>query len=1241
MKKILFVLMFVAFACLALCGFNVSTAATTSNEIYIEGAQVRVEGTAGIRFVGKISDSFDAEEVTAYGFALAFGETDIDNIVIGGTVNGKSVLCTQVSDTTEEGNYYVNLIDIPDTMYGQKVTARTYFIKNGEVIYSDSTTVRSLGQVTLAVKKAGQTSDLIEEIYNVVKTNYKNIYTDMKGNKFVTSSIYETRPANLEIAFISDWNNKFGTSMTEFNWETWRTSACEGATPMTATSDTNCSGTNAYEFFNTDPTTSAKWSWLLTFLLEETFTGVHPLRQITALLGDGTASDDWGKNMQLFNHLSRSLYNFFSGTGANVGNGDIDIVISDLTKYAKIADYNNVILAEPVELVKVGNTIELPVVSVNEAYSFKGYENNSNVYNDSYVVTESNIVFKPVITANEYTITFMNGEEEVTSFATTYTVEDDVELPQLKLDGYDFLGWYEDSSLSGEKVSIINVGTYGNKVYYASLAEKLYDEVNITYDLNGGYFRYSSVDAAIADFLTDYNAYGNYSYTADTFSALGAWTLKRESQFFYNATYKEKWSWLVDYIATVASDANKSVFENFYEFDTFDEMNAADGNYQFMFAYELRAWVGKMKYTANSSYITADYSSVDVKTSALLAALGQTSYELKEPCDLLVPSKDNDTFVGWKSSIDGTVSKQYPGYKKNPGDIVYTAVYKSEASGVLVANTITYDLDGGYFQYETVEAAIADFLKDFNAYFSTQTSYTGVQYTPETFYALGSWSQPIGQVSNFFYSATYKAKWTWLVNYIASVAGTNNKKAFTNFYNYTSQSELNSANSNYIYSICYELRGWVAQKEYSKNASFVTADYSSSSVKASALAAAKGQTTYTYTNACDLLTPKKSGYVFQGWVSSLDGKVYTTYPGYTAANTIVYTAKWVANPKVLINGTSYDTVAAALEAANAGDTIYVPAGTYDETLTISKDNIKIVGANDGNLGSGARAVETIFTKAITVSGVSGVEISGCKFTGGSAKVILSAGTSNFKFEYNVVESTSAAIVDMESTTGTVSNISVNYNYSSAYNGTRFIRIRSIVDGLEVKGNDITAGGAAYDFLRVEGKITGTVNIINNKVKSFIQSGVYALGVGVLDCTIKYNSFENITNTALDFRAMKDNGAVNYVIENNTFKNVANTNSGWNVIRIRTADYDANDTISIAVNNNKFIDAYYLEDDVYSFVENPAYSTQSNPFKVIYTIGRNYYEIGGVAFTSLTNANFTNAAISFGQAYATEAEVPGF
>ena len=83
---------------------------------------------------------------------------------------------------------------------------------------------------------------------------------------------------------------------------------------------------------------------------------------------------------------------------------------------------------------------------------------------------------------------------------------------------------------------------------------------------------------------------------------------------------------------------------------------------------------------------------------------------------------------------------------------------------------------------------------------------------------------------------------------------------------------------------------------------------------------------------------------------------------------------------LLVSASGFATIQTAIDAASAGDTIYVPAGTYDETLLINKD-VTIVGANNHGIdGSGVRGSETIITGGVTISS-NGVTLDGLKFTG--------------------------------------------------------------------------------------------------------------------------------------------------------------------------------------------------------------------------------------------------------------------
>ncbi len=179
--------------------------------------------------------------------------------------------------------------------------------------------------------------------------------------------------------------------------------------------------------------------------------------------------------------------------------------------------------------------------------------------------------------------------------------------------------------------------------------------------------------------------------------------------------------------------------------------------------------------------------------------------------------------------------------------------------------TISYDIDGGIVNIDTV---IADFLNDYN-------TASGKSHTVDSFYELGQWGE-IGAASIFLYNSTYRAKWAWLVDYIASVASSANKSAWTKFNNFNSQAELNADNGNNIYRIAYELRGWVGQKQYTQNSNFKTADYSQANVQ-SAIWNYMAQKSYTIeSDTIELPSVTKFGYIFDGWF--IDGEKVTSIP---------------------------------------------------------------------------------------------------------------------------------------------------------------------------------------------------------------------------------------------------------------------------------------------------------------------------------------------------------------------------
>ncbi len=375
----------------------------------------------------------------------------------------------------------------------------------------------------------------------------------------------------------------------------------------------------------------------------------------------------------------------------------------------------------------------------------------------------------------------------------------------------------------------------------------------------------------------------------------------------------------------------------------------------------------------------------------------------------------------------------------------------------------------------------------------------------------------------------------------------------------------------------------------------------------------------------------------KGVVTALNaGKVTITATAQDAKKISKSIEITITKEMIKIGDKQYNTLAEALTAAVEGDLIVLPVGLYEGDLTISKNNVTIKGPNVNNKTLDSRKDEAILSGVITVAnGVSGFKLEGCKLVDG-AQVMLEANVNDLTFAYNLLESTTKDGIVRGPGEGQVSNIKMNYNISEGFSSNRFGHFACTIENLEMIGNNLPCSNS-FDFLNVPGTLKGKVIINDNVYSDSNQSFLYVSNVGVLDCTIKGNYIKSTLCTAIDFRTMKEDGAVTFLIENNVFDHAG---TDWDVIRIRSLGYDANDTISITVKDNKFIESHTKTDDGKPvFVANPAFDTQSDPFKTIYTIGRNYYEVDGKAYTDLSAVNFSNASISFEAAYTTKEEVP--
>lgn len=927
-KSLILSLLLVLFA-LVLTTFGVNVKATESvNEaLSIEGVSVRTTGAdlIGIRFVAEV-EGYEGVNVTAYGVSIAFGKADAADITVGGTVNGKDVLSAQVSETVEN-KYYVNLISIPETMYGQVVTARSYVVDNGEVVYSTTAVTKSLAQATLDVANAGGEGENIDTVMNILGEGYKSVYTDSLGNLFVTDPVLETNPTKLGESFVADWNAKFGTELTEFKYSTWSTSAKEGygeGTGMTANGDTDCSGTNAYEFFVTDSATSAKWQWLLTFFLQETATKVHPKRQINALLNGGSYSDSYGGGLQQFAHLGRSLQNFFDAKGTDVfNNSGIDVVITDLSVYNKLADYNPGVYAKDANYVAVNSAYAFTALN-KVGYEFAGYTDGANDYNANVTISDESLFLQPKFTTVNYTVQFYNGEVLIDELSTTYTVEDSVVLPtELDVEGYKFGGWYDNSEFEGDPITTIEKGTTGILSFYAKLEEAF----TVTYNLNGGTLRYNSFAAMSADFMADYNRVTGLNKTADQLYEAG----NVMTTFFADEEMYAKWSWTIQlfydlgelgygqhaeaqeqYKAILASGvpaAQWAIRQNMEGLMTMTAAGGYSGNIAIDFTlaevqtkilgyinngvetvkysetvnelpvpynpgYEFNGWKDSENNPVTNASESAElYASWIEKTYTVTYVLNNNAASLEstewivscmENYTLFTPTYDSTAweFNGWYADEDCTILiANIPAINDN--DVTVYGKW-TELSGYIV----NYSFNGGNTQYATREAMVNDFLADAMTKYGKSTKPTTMTEFATIFSAMYT----------LFTDVKYSAKWAWLKDYIIATA-IDSRKSFVETGN----------EADWRYSVGAFLfkehrTSWPAGADFTQEALYNGFWDTLSNAEKTQYAVNAGESLLT--------NVYKPGYTFDGWYTTADFQAGTKVTVATADGTLY--AKWVS-----------------------------------------------------------------------------------------------------------------------------------------------------------------------------------------------------------------------------------------------------------------------------------------------------------------------------------------------------------
>ena len=429
-RKFLICFIFVVVSLLSL-SFNVKAGTyETSELIKVEGAQVRTSGNAGLRFVA--TETYEGAEET-YGILLAFGEAEAnESFVVDGTVNGKAVANAEIA-ASENGQYAVTLYDIPEVFYGQKVSARAY-VKAGEnYVYASTVTVRSLVEVAEVAYEAGNRTPFVENIYKT--TN--GIELGFDGGKFAAPYNFNATKLN-------------GTAT--------------GYYITICTSENETAGSNMWWHRVYFKATGIENLWKV---VAATKAGIdYPEVDYDYIIGIhqniGLESETWAKAGEFVNlENATDYYAYFA---APTGEGpDVDVKIALST--------NSTLLLGGKALLSEGE--ELPNVE-KAGYEFNGWYDNAELTGEVVTTHVDATKYYASYTAVNYYISYEYGNGwPVDDYPPSeYTVESEtIVLPgvdEMEFDGDGtFAGWYDNPLFTGEPITEIATGSYGDLTLYA------------------------------------------------------------------------------------------------------------------------------------------------------------------------------------------------------------------------------------------------------------------------------------------------------------------------------------------------------------------------------------------------------------------------------------------------------------------------------------------------------------------------------------------------------------------------------------------------------------------------------------------------------------------------------------------------------------------------------------------------------------------------------------------------------
>ncbi len=743
------------------------------------------------------------------------------------------------------------------------------------------------------------------------------------------------------------------------------------------------------------------------------------------------------------------------------------------------------------------------------------------------------------VAEDAYTISYELNGGKISGQATSYTGAEDVVLVAPTFAGYEFAGWYESADFSGAKVEKIAAGSTGNKTFYAKWTLV---EYTVSYELNGG-----SMTGAVEAYNVESEDIALVAPTKEGYTFLGWY----ESADFAgskvekivagstgNKTFYAKWE-----SEEVEDDGVYDIKYVIYGGSMVNATYTYDGSVDVAMptvlrvGYSFKGWYDNAelrgtkveKIAAGETGDKTYYAKWQPSVYSIVYNLDggelenpQTSYTIEDLVVLPTPTKPGHEFLGWydNAELEGEPVTEIS--KGNTGKFEFYAAWEA------LEVEVVYDFNGGLIPEEllgfdlTIEAFTNQFLADYNALASSSI-------TKDNFHSATSSS-----VKTVFANAEFLAKYGWLFTYLRSaIAEAQAEKIGTSAYLDDALRDLPllaagdttaigvSANTRTL--VRLTLHALMNEAAPDKNLNDVFAkysvDYSVAENQAAFLKAWQG--TFKTVNTKALIgsevfaAPERSGSEFLGWFDENGEKVETIEVA------CKLTAKWA------VKVSAGEDLAAALNAANAGETILVEAGEYNLSSYAFNKDVNILGPNAGVDGNAERTEEAkVVIKDATVNAnltLDGLNIVGAD-TWSTTGINLGANAGHLVIKNSLVSKYKNFVVTSVAHSASVeSSITIEHNKFLSL-GQFFVWTKdgysAGITHLDFKYNT-TVAGDNYAMIGVN----GLFSLRDTKTPDFVANVVG-------------NYFDSVNTEDYDVAMIRINSGTAKVI-GNTFNNVEN------------------------------------------------------------------------------------------------------